>query len=184
MWVFRLCRSFARDRPHPAIHAGSGIGYSRHGAPLSTRRPPPGHPRLRCQSPTAHRASVAYRDSADNCADGAVRRPSGRRTAPPRSPPMLMPPFEPPSLKRITKCSRAPPRLPKSSRSTIWRAASSIPRSTSAPRLPASTASTLALRLVKIGDLERSRNNFTEADSTVSRIKPGRNGLTYSFRQP
>jgi hypothetical protein len=40
------------------------------------------------------------------------------------------------------------------------------------------------VRPVKIGDLERSRNNFTEADSTVSRIKPGRNGLTYSFRQP
>lgn len=40
------------------------------------------------------------------------------------------------------------------------------------------------VRLVKIGDLERSRNNFTEADSTASRIKPGRNGLTYSFRQP
>lgn len=40
------------------------------------------------------------------------------------------------------------------------------------------------VRPVKIGDLERSRNNFTEADSTVSRIKPERNGLTYSFRQP
>ena len=131
----------------------------------------------------ARRASVAYRDSADNCADCAVRRPSGAgpsATFPADVDATIRAALAQKNHEMLESAAKAAEVLQK------YDLARRLLDSSLDIRAEASGQHSVdyGVRLVKIGDLERSRNNFTEADSTVSRIKPGRNGLTYSFRQP